>query len=138
MPTGAHETQTANGSVVRTRANGTRSDVHDAKRGMDIHHGLNGNRRVSVERADDSRVVAERGGRGGYVQHPYTTTDMNSAVAVTTTMDVSTIVITAGTTTVARLLRERVCPGLLLWTRLLRVGVQPVARADRVCVGMGG
>ena len=37
---------------------------------MDIHHGLNGNRRVSVERADHSRIVAERGGRG-YVQHPY-------------------------------------------------------------------
>jgi hypothetical protein len=37
---------------------------------MDIHRGLNGNRRVSVERADHSRIVAERGGRG-YVQHPY-------------------------------------------------------------------
>jgi hypothetical protein len=37
---------------------------------MDIHHGLDGNRRVSVERADHSRVYAERGGRG-YVQHPY-------------------------------------------------------------------
>jgi hypothetical protein len=37
---------------------------------MDVHHGLNGGRRVSVERADHSRVVAERGGRG-YVQHPY-------------------------------------------------------------------
>jgi hypothetical protein len=56
--------------MVRTRANGTRSDVHDSRRGMDIHHGLNGNRRVSVERGDHSRIVAERGGRG-YVQHPY-------------------------------------------------------------------
>jgi hypothetical protein len=56
--------------VVRTRANGSRADVHDARRGMDIHHGLNGNRRISVERADHSRVFAERGGRG-YVQHPY-------------------------------------------------------------------
>jgi hypothetical protein len=37
---------------------------------MDIHHGLNGSRRVSVERGDHSRIVAERGGRG-YVQHPY-------------------------------------------------------------------
>jgi len=37
---------------------------------MDVHHGLNGNRRVAVERADHSRIVAERGGRG-YVQHPY-------------------------------------------------------------------
>jgi hypothetical protein len=69
-PAGSHEAHTANGSSVRTRANGSRSDVHDAKRNMDIHHGLNGNRRVSVERADHSRVVAERGGRG-YVQHPF-------------------------------------------------------------------
>jgi hypothetical protein len=45
--------------------------VHDAKRGMDIHHGLNGNRRVSAERADHSRVVSERGGRGYYQQRPY-------------------------------------------------------------------
>jgi hypothetical protein len=69
-PTGSHEFHTANGSTVRTRANGSRADVHDARRGMDIHHGLDGNRRISVERADHSRVFAERGGRG-YVQHPY-------------------------------------------------------------------
>ena len=37
---------------------------------MDIHHGLGGGRRVEVERADHSRIVAERGGHG-YVQHPY-------------------------------------------------------------------
>jgi hypothetical protein len=69
-PAGSHEMHAANGAAVRTRADGSRSDVHDPKRGMDIHHGLNGNRRISVERADHSRVVAERGGRG-YVQHPY-------------------------------------------------------------------
>ena len=55
---------------MRTRANGKPSDVHDAKRNMDIHHGLNGSRQVSVERADHSRVVAERGGRG-YVERGY-------------------------------------------------------------------
>jgi hypothetical protein len=69
-PSNSHEMHAANGAAVRTRADGSRSDVHDPKRGMDIHHGLNGNRRVSVERADHSRIVAERGGRG-YVQHPY-------------------------------------------------------------------
>jgi hypothetical protein len=68
---GSHTVRTANGSSVRTRANGSRADVHDAKRGMDIHHGLNGNRRVSAERADHSRVVSERGGRGYYQGHPY-------------------------------------------------------------------
>ena len=50
------------------RANGRPADVR--AHGMDVHHGLNGNRRVSMERADHSRVVAERGGRG-YVQRPY-------------------------------------------------------------------
>ena len=69
-PANSHEMHAANGAAVRTRADGSRSDVHDPKRGMDIHHGLNGNRRVSVERADHSRIVSERGGRG-YVQHPY-------------------------------------------------------------------
>jgi hypothetical protein len=59
-----------NGSAIRTRPNGKVSDVHDAKRGMDVHHGLSGNRKVSVERADHSRVVAERG-RASYVQRGY-------------------------------------------------------------------
>lgn len=70
LPRGGHEFHTANGSVVRTRADGTRSDIHDARRGMDVHRGLNGSRRVTVERADHTRVVAFRG-RRGYVQHPY-------------------------------------------------------------------
>ncbi len=70
MPKGATVTHTANGSSVQKRADGRVSDVHVANRNMDIHHNLNGGRRVSVTRADGSRVVAERGGRG-YVQHPY-------------------------------------------------------------------
>jgi len=37
---------------------------------MDVHRGLNGNRRVVVERADHSRVFVEHGGHG-YVQRPY-------------------------------------------------------------------
>jgi hypothetical protein len=60
---------TKNGAVTQ-RANGRVSDVHDAKRGMDVHHGLNGSRRVSAERPDHSRVVAERG-RRGYVERRY-------------------------------------------------------------------
>jgi hypothetical protein len=56
--------------VVRTRGNGKLADVHDAKRGIDVHHGLNGNRRVSVERHDGSRLVAEHG-RPGFVQRSY-------------------------------------------------------------------
>jgi hypothetical protein len=70
VPAGGHELHAANDAAVRTRADGSRSDVHDPKRGMDIHRGLDGNRRVAVERTDHTRIVAERGGRG-YVQHPY-------------------------------------------------------------------
>jgi hypothetical protein len=69
-PAGSHEVHAANGAAIRTRADGSRSDIHDPKRGMDIHRGLDGNRRTTVERPDHSRIVAERGGRG-YVQHPY-------------------------------------------------------------------
>ena len=59
-----------NGSAIRTRSNGRVSDVHDARRGMDVHHGLDGGRRVSVQRHDGSRLVAERG-RRGYVERGY-------------------------------------------------------------------
>jgi hypothetical protein len=69
-PAGSHETHAANGDAVRTRADGSRSDIHDSAHGMDIHHSLTGNRQVSVERADHSRIVADNHGRG-YVQHPY-------------------------------------------------------------------
>jgi hypothetical protein len=69
-PAGSHETHATNGAEVRTRADGSRSDVHDPARGVDIHHGLDGHERVTVEHADHSRIVAEGGGRG-YVQHPY-------------------------------------------------------------------
>jgi hypothetical protein len=58
------------GNAIRTRPGGRVSDVHDARRGMDIHHNLGGGRRVEVERADHSRVVFERG-RPGYVQRGY-------------------------------------------------------------------
>ena len=69
-PRGSSEHITRGGSAVRTRPNGGISDVHDAQRGMDIHNGLNGSRRVSVTRPDGGRVVAERG-RPGYVQQEY-------------------------------------------------------------------
>ena len=69
-PKGSNVRTASNGSSVRTRANGQRSDVHNAQRNMDIHHGLNGGRTVSQTRADGSRVVAGRGGRG-YVERGY-------------------------------------------------------------------
>jgi len=69
-PKGGHESITHSGSAIRTRPNGHVSDVHNVKRGMDIHHNLNGNRAIHVERPDHSRVFGERG-RPGYVQRPY-------------------------------------------------------------------
>ena len=59
-----------NGGSLTKRPDGQAATLHDPKRGMDVHHSLSGNRRVVVERADHSRIVAERGGRG-YVQEPY-------------------------------------------------------------------
>jgi hypothetical protein len=50
--------------------NGQVREVHDAKRGMDIQRGLNGNRRISMERPDHSRFVSERG-RPGFAERPY-------------------------------------------------------------------
>ncbi len=67
---GMHTASAKNGSAVTRRANGKTADVHDAKRNMDIHHGLNGGRTVSARRADGSRVVATRGGHG-YVERGY-------------------------------------------------------------------
>jgi len=67
---GTNERHTISGSTVRTRADGKPSDIHDAKRGMDVHHGLNGGRRVSAEDHNNNRTVYQKG-RAGYVQHPY-------------------------------------------------------------------
>ncbi len=67
---GAKTVKTPNGNEVQTRANGSPREVRVASSGMEIHHTLNGNRRVTVDRADHSRIVAERGGRG-YLQHSF-------------------------------------------------------------------
>jgi len=69
-PAGSKTVTARNGATVTTRRDGRVADLHDAKRGMDIHHGLDGGRRVSVERRDGSRLVVERG-RPGYVQRGY-------------------------------------------------------------------
>ncbi|MGA2274326.1 MAG: hypothetical protein ABSH00_12285 [Bryobacteraceae bacterium] len=68
-PRGHTTMQTRNGAVTR-RADGRVAGFHDNRRGMDVHHGLNGSRHVIVERGDHSRVFVGRGGRG-YVQRPY-------------------------------------------------------------------
>ena len=62
--------KTPHGNEVQTRANGNPRDVRLASSGMEIHHALNGSRRVTLERTDHSRIVAERGG-SGYGQHSF-------------------------------------------------------------------
>ncbi|MGH9500592.1 MAG: hypothetical protein ACRD3L_15730 [Terriglobales bacterium] len=69
-PRGSQQAQFKSGNAIQRRANGRISDVHDARRGMNVHHGIYGNTRVVVVRADHSRVFAERG-RPGYVQRGY-------------------------------------------------------------------
>ncbi len=70
-PANNREVRVAGGGAVRMRPNGRPADFHDPGRGMDIHHNLvGGGRRVSIERADHSHFVYERG-RAGYIGHPY-------------------------------------------------------------------
>ena len=61
---------TASGKDVRMRPGGKLSDLHDGRRGMDVHRGLGGDRRVEARRPDGSRLVAERG-RRGFMERPY-------------------------------------------------------------------
>jgi len=58
------------GKIVQRGPGGRVSEVKDPKRGMEIQHGLNASRRVSVERPNHGGVLAERG-RPGYVQRGY-------------------------------------------------------------------
>ncbi len=69
-PAGSIETKNSNGDIVRKAPDGSVIDVRSAKNGMLIHHGVNGNRSVVVERPDGSRIVAASRG-AQYVQHPY-------------------------------------------------------------------
>ncbi len=68
---GATVHQLKDGHYIQKRADGGIRELHDAKHGMDIHHGLAGGMRVTVERKDHTRLVAEQG-RPGYVERPYT------------------------------------------------------------------
>jgi hypothetical protein len=58
----------AHGEEVTRGPHGEVRDVH--ARGMDIHHGPGGERMISRERADHSRVVSDRFGHG-YIQRGY-------------------------------------------------------------------
>ncbi len=69
-PTGkVTSVKTASGNEAKFGSNGKVREVHTAS-GMTISHGPGGARRVEVERADHSRLVAEGHGRG-YIQRPY-------------------------------------------------------------------
>lgn len=70
LPRGAVEITTGTGAVVRNRPTGGWSDLHDPKRGIDVHRELNGNRAIVVDRPDHSRIFAMKG-RPGYIQRQF-------------------------------------------------------------------
>ncbi len=70
IPAGARPVSLKSGSSLVRRPGGGIRDVHDERRGINIHNGLHGERHISVERADHSRIYAERG-RPGYIQRGY-------------------------------------------------------------------
>ena len=88
MAANGHTTaRSANGSAVTRRPGGRVAEVHDAKRGMDVHHGLNGGRSVRVEGRDGHRiVVAERGGRFAMCRAAMPITAANTGIGPTTNM----------------------------------------------------
>jgi hypothetical protein len=69
-PPGSREIQTPNGNIVRTAADGSVMDVRNPSTGMSVHHGLDGSRRITVDKPDGSRVFVPSHGVA-YVQHPY-------------------------------------------------------------------
>lgn len=69
-PAGSSEGRAANGTIFRRRADGTLLDVHEPRRGIEIHRGLNGDRRFAINRPDHSRIVGGHG-KDGYVQQRY-------------------------------------------------------------------
>jgi hypothetical protein len=78
QPKGAQRSQLKGGDVLQKRGNGKVSDIHNAQRNIDIHHGLNGTTRVSATLSNKSQVVAMRGGHS-YVQSTYTHNGHNYA-----------------------------------------------------------
>ena len=69
-PAGSTVTRAANGNIVRTASDGSVLDVRSPAKGMYIQHGLDGSRRILVERPDRSRVFSTSRGVP-YVHHPY-------------------------------------------------------------------
>jgi hypothetical protein len=69
-PAGSTVARAPNGNIVRTASDGSVLDVRSPAKGMYIQHGLDGSRRILVERPDRSRVFATSRGVP-YVQHPY-------------------------------------------------------------------
>jgi hypothetical protein len=69
-PPGSTEKETRSGNIVRTAADGSVIDIRSPRNGMYIQHGVDGSRRIMVEKPDRSRIYASSRGMQ-YVQHPY-------------------------------------------------------------------
>jgi hypothetical protein len=70
LPNGHVVIHSENGGLYTKRSDGRVANVHDQRRGMEIHHGLDRGRRVEVRTRDGHRIVAERG-RPGFIERPY-------------------------------------------------------------------
>jgi hypothetical protein len=69
LPKVYKEVHTPRGDTVVMRHDGGPAIVHDSRRGMDIHHRLDGRRRVEVSHGD--RVIVVERGRPGWVGRRY-------------------------------------------------------------------
>ena len=70
-PKGSQQTQFKNGSALQKRPNGRVSDVRDARRGLEVHHGINGSKRVLVERPDHSGSSPSEGAQDMFNEGTY-------------------------------------------------------------------
>jgi hypothetical protein len=70
MPKNNTEMHLKGGGTIQERSDGKIARFDDPKTGMHITNGLDGRRRVVVERPGGERIVAERG-RPGFVQRPF-------------------------------------------------------------------
>jgi hypothetical protein len=70
-PKGSKTLVTKGGSTITTRSNGKLSNVYSPKGGgINIHHGLNGNKTITSLRPNHGKIFSAKG-RPGFVQHGY-------------------------------------------------------------------
>ena len=135
---GSSEGRAANGTIFRRRADGTLLDVHEPRRGIEIHRGLNGDWRFAINRP---RSLAHRR-RSWQRRHMCSSAISSNAVNLHTAATTSTAGSTIGSigATLPRGVGfgRGVRTGALLSARLLRLGVHlPASEIGALCLGLG-